>query len=148
MAEEKSIFCTNRQDGICPQVCIDKVRAELGQGVKTKCPLAGELVPYVGPGPVLPSTAPARSHQAEQLVATIKEHFEWCKGTPVNPETEQEEKDLLRMVDNLDKAGQVEVIYAKDPIEIKLWDGRTVEIGKRVVQIRKGGNIVAVYSRG
>jgi hypothetical protein len=37
----------------------------------------------------------------EQLKVAIREHFEWCKGTPPNAETEREETDLIRMVDEL-----------------------------------------------
>lgn len=94
------------------------------------------------------SETPATAITAiEQLKTAIRDHFEWCAGTPPNDEIKRDEAEIINMVDNISKASQVRVIYSNSPIEIVLWDGRHVEIGKKVVQIRKGGNVQAVYHR-
>jgi hypothetical protein len=88
-----------------------------------------------------------RSAMVALLETLIKDHFEWCKGTPENKELVGEEQDMLAALHSIAGDKYVQIIYEDDPIELKLWDERTIEIGSKVVQIRQGGNVIAVYER-
>jgi hypothetical protein len=89
---------------------------------------------------------PKRPALIKLLEKLITEHFEWCKGTPENETTASEEQDMLGALNGIDK-NTAQVIYTDNPIELELPDGRRIEIGSKIAQIRQEGKVLAVYER-